>query len=226
MNTVFSEFPGHRERYLKRKYNNPLFDANTLTPADIERARQEDAAEAQQFLNQFRDLVKLAVEFKPTADADVILKLKEQLDKSYEQCAGLPGDQREIRTMLRRLLHAIMQAMWKGIGNDPRAQEKLEMEEQARSQHFAMLEQPLVADLLRPDSLIAEHELVPTLLSESASAMQLAMQLFSPAQQITLYQQASELLKSADTSHLVVQQAQLRLAEMQSLLQTPGARPN
>jgi len=226
MNTIFSEYPGYRERYLKRKYNNPLFGSNTLTLAEIEKAREADAAEAQMFLNQFRDLVKQAVDFKPTAEADVILKLKEQLDKSYEYCAGLPGNQQEIKTMLKRLLHAIMQAMWKGIGNDPRAQEKLEMEEQARSQHFTMLEQPLIADLLRPDSLIEEHELVPTLLSESAAAVNLAMQLFSPAQQITLYQQASDLLKSADASHPTIQHAQARLAEMQSMLQTPGTRPN
>ncbi|MDQ1363635.1 MAG: hypothetical protein QG652_1497 [Pseudomonadota bacterium] len=226
MTKIFSEHPGHRERYLKRKYNNPLFGANTITLADIEKAQQDDATEAQQFLNRFRDLVKQAVDFKPAAEADVILKLKEQLDKSYEQCAGLPGDQNEIKSMLKRLLHAIMQAMWKGIGNDPRAQEKLEMEEQARSQHFTMLEQPLVADLLRPDSLIEEHELVPALLSESAPAMNLAMQLFSPAQQIALYQQASELLKSADAAHPAVQQAQMRLTEMQSLLQTPGSKPN
>ena len=128
--------------------------------------------------------------------------------------------------MLKRLLAAIMQAMWKGIGNDPVAQQKLEMEEQARAQHFAMLEQPLIADLLRPDSLIEEDELVPTLLSESAPALNSAMQLFSPAQQIQMVQKATALLATADAGHPVVQAARTRLHEMQSMLLTPGERPN
>lgn len=226
MNTMFIELPGHRERHLKRKHNNPLFGNCVISMLEIEQARRSDAAEAEVFLNYFRDLVKQAVEFKPTADADLILKIKEQLDKSYEQCAGLPGDTSEIKGMLKRLLHAIMQAMWKGIGNDPIAQQKLEMEEQARSQHFNLLEQPLIADLLRPDSLIEEQELVPTLLSESPQALGLAMQLFSPAQQIALYQQANDLLKSADTSNPMIKQAQQRLRDMQGMLQAHGERAN
>lgn len=226
MTNMFIELPGHRERHLKRKHNNPLFGDCTINNEQVLQARQADAAEAEAFLIYFRDLVKQAVEFKPNAEADIILKIKEQLDKSYEQCAGLPGDTTEIKTMLKRLLHAIMQAMWKGIGNDPVAQQKLEMEEQARMQHFAMLEQPLIADLLRPDSLIVERELVPTLLSETPEAVAQAMQLFSPAQQMALYQQASDLLKSADAAHPRIQQAHSRLRDMQGMLQTQSGSVN
>ena len=226
MTSIFSDLPGHRERYLKRKYNNPLFGNCTVSLIEIEKARLADTAEAEAFLGYFRDLVKQAVDFKPTADADVILKLKELLDKAYEQTAGLPGNQKEIKSMLKRLLAAIMQAMWKGIGNDPVAQQKLEMEEQARAQHFAMLEQPLIADLLRPDSLIEEDELVPTLLSESAQALTSAMQLFSPAQQIQMVQKATSLLTTADATHPLVQAAHTHLHEMQGMLHTPGERPN
>lgn len=226
MPKLFSERPGHRERHLQRQYNNPLFRQNAISLADIEQARQADVAEAENFLNHFRDLVRQAVAVKPNADADVILKLKEQLDKAYEQTAGLSGDQGEIQGMLKRLLKAIMQAMWKAIGNDTVALQKLEMEEQARSQHFALLETPLIADLLRPDSAIGDDELVPTLLSESAPAFASAMQLFTPAQHIQLYQTAADLLKTSDAAHPVIQQAQLRLTEMQAMLQASGERPN
>lgn len=226
MPNLFSDLPGHRERHLKRKYNNPLYGNPVISLSEIEQARQADVAEAETFLNHFRDLVKQAVDVKPNADADVILKLKEQLDQAYEQTAGLPGDQREIQGMLQRLLKAIMQAMWKGVGNDTVAQQKLEMEETARAQHFALLEQALIADLIRPDSAISEDELVPTLLSESSQALTRAMQLFSPAQHIQLYQSAAELLKTADATHPIVQQAQLRLRDMQAILQTAGERPN
>lgn len=226
MQNLFSNLPGHRERHLKRKHNNPLFTHSVISMAEIEQARLADVAEAEAFLNHFRDLVKQAVDVKPNADADIILRLKEQLDKAYEQASGLPGDHQEIKNMLKRLLKAIMQAIWKGVGNDTVAQQKLEMEEQARTQHFLLLEQPLIADLIRPDSAIAEDELVPTLLSESPQALASAMQLFSPAQQIQLYQSAAGLLNKADVSHPVVQQAQLRLREMHVMLQVMGERPN
>jgi hypothetical protein len=222
----FNEHPGHRERHLRRKYDNPLFGDTVVSAAEILQAQQDDAAESSQFLNKFRDLVQSAIALEPSAEADTILKLKEQLDKSYEQCAGLAGDMREIKTMLVRLLHAIMQAMWKGIGNDFMAQQKLEMETQAREQHFAMLDQPLVADLLRPDTVIGEDDLVPTLLSESADAVQRAMQLFNPAQQAVLCQHAGELLRKAPASHPATQRARQRLAEMEAMLQPLNTRPN
>ena len=226
MSTQFSKRPGHRERYLQRKHNNPLFSQSVISQAEIENARTEDAAEAELFLNHFRELVKRAVDFKPSADVDLVLKLKEQLDKTYEQCSGLPGDQTEIKTMLKRLLHVLMQAMWKGVADDMAAQEKLETEEQARVHHFELLEFPIISDLLRPDSLIEEHELVPTLLSESKPAMTFALQLFSAAQQITLVQNASDLLKAADAGHPIIQEAQQRLQDMQTLLTPQGERPN
>ena len=226
MSTTFGAQPGHHERYLQRKFTNPLFPAADIRDADIQKARSLDAAEKETFLNYFRELVQQAVDFKPNADADIILKLKEQLDKTYEQCCGLAGDQTEIKTMLKRLLHAIMQAMWKGVGDDPRAQEKLEMEEQARQQHFALLEIALVADILRPDSLIQKHELVPVLLTESQPTMTAAFQLFSAAQQLALYQQAAELLQTADNTHSMIQHARNRLRDMQQLLPAQGTRPN
>lgn len=226
MSNLFSQYPGHRERYLQRKFNNPLFADQAISIQEIEQAKAADASEAENFLNTFRDSVKRAVDFKSNADSDVILSFKEQLDKSYEQCAGLAGDQAEVKQMLQRLIQVVMQAIWKGIGNDPVAQQKLEMEEQARQQHFGLLQQPLIADLLRPDSLIGEQDIAATLLSESASALQAAMQIFTPQQQIMLYQQASELLKNKDLAHPKVQQAKTRLLEMQNCLQAGNTRPN
>lgn len=106
------------------------------------------------------------------------------------------------------------------------ARQKLEMETQARQQHFAMLDQPLIADLLRPDTVIGEDELVPTLLSESADAVSRAMQLFSPAQQAVLCKTAAELLAKAPPSHPLTQQARQRLREMEAMMQPLNSRPS
>jgi len=219
MSITFDDRPGARERQLKRKYNNPLFGEQQISLLDIQQAQQHDRDEVEAFMTGFRELVQQSVDLEPNAEADVILKIKEQLDKSYEQCAGLAGDQSEIKDMLKRLVTAIMQAMWKGIGQDAQAHSKLEMEEKARSQHFELLEHQLVADLLRPDSSINEDDLVPTLLSESTESMQIAMQLFVPEQQAILCEMARELIQKLDETNEKVAQAKCRLAEMEALIE-------
>lgn len=223
---MFSSKPGMRERHLRRKYQNPLFGDVTITVADIEQAQREDEEEVNQFVNHFRDLVQQSVELDPNADADVVLKLKEMLDKSYEQCAGLVGDQEELKGMIKRLLQSIMQAMWKGVGQDAQAHSKLQNEEQARQAHFALLEYPLVGDLIRPDSLIDETELVAVLLSESADNVRMAMQLFSPEQQAQLCQQAVELIERMAQHGSVPETARQRLAEMESLMTVASPLPS
>ena len=212
---MFSTNPGVRERHLRRKYQNPLFAEAEISEIDIIQARKQDAEEVDEFMNHFRDLVQQALELDANTDADVVLKLKELLDKSYEQCSGLAGDQGEIKTMIKRLLASIMQAMWKGVGQDFQAQSKLENEEKARESHFALLEYPLVADLLRPDSPIVADDLVRVLLSESADNLRMAMQIFVPEQQIMLVQQARELLAKIELDDESKSGAEQRLAEME-----------
>ncbi|HEY9050907.1 MAG TPA: hypothetical protein VIQ03_05140 [Gammaproteobacteria bacterium] len=225
MSSLFSERPGVRERHLKRKYNNPLFGDTKISIDDIRLAQQQDAEEVAAFMTHFHELVKKAVALDSNAEADVILKLKEQLDKTYEQCSGLAGDQAEIKQMLKRLISAIMQAMWKGIGQDFQAQSKLEMEEKAREMHFKMLECQLVADLIRPDTLIDEDDLVPTLLSESAESVQSAMKLFVPEQQVVLCKIGHDLLATMDEQDIFYRQASERLREMEAGLPAQNVLP-
>lgn len=213
---MFSEKPGVRERHLRRKFQNPLFAEDIVTELDIVEARKKDAEEVDQFMNHFRDLVQQVLELDSNADAEVVLKLKEQLDKSYEQCAGLAGDQSEIKTMIKGLLTSIMRAMWKGVGQDFQAQSKLENEENARESHFTLLEYTLVGDLIRPDSSIPEVDLVPVLLSESADNVRMAMQIFEPQQQIMLVQMARELLAKIELDDEKKSEAEKRLAEMET----------
>jgi len=226
---LFSEKSGRRERMLRRQYQNPLFEPAcgviNIEPFDIQDARTKDAQDVEQFVNSFRELVQEVVELEPNADADVILKLKERLDKTYEASSGLAGDQDEVRGMIKRLLSMMMQSMWKAVGNDAQGISKLEMEEQARQAHFALLEHPFIADLLAPNSLIEEKLLVPCLLSEDAQTVALAVQLFDPQQQQIIYQQAAELISGLDSQHSRVQQAQQRLDEMVAVISAVNQQP-
>ena len=219
IDALFSASAGRAERMLQRQYDNPLFGDIEVSSFDIQQARQQDAEEAELFVNAFRELVQQVAEMPANAEADVVLKHKEALDKAYETSAGLAGEQTEMQDMIKRLLGLMMQSMWKAVGNDAQGISKLEKEEQAREAHFALLEYPFITDLLAPESPINETLLLPSLLSEPAEVVSLAVQLFDPQQQQLLFMQGSELVQGLDSNHPRVIQAQQRLQEIVGLLQ-------
>jgi hypothetical protein len=77
---------------------------------------------------------------------------------------------------------------------DPMAERQLEEEDEARRLHLRLLEHPLVADLLDPDSPIGPDELAATLLTESDDALQAALELFDVDQLRLLCRDARGLL--------------------------------
>jgi len=219
IDALFSASAGRAERMLRRQYDNPLFGDIEVSSFDIQQARQRDTEEVEAFVNEFRELVQQVAEMAPNAEADVVLKHKEALDKAYETSAGLAGEQAEMQEMIKRLLALMMQSMWKAVGNDAQGISKLEKEEQAREAHFALLAYPFITDLLSPDSPINEQVLLPSLLSEPPEVVSLAVQLFDPQQQKLLFMQGRELLQGLDSSHHRVKQAQQSLQEIAGLLQ-------
>ena len=197
MPITFSQNPGPRERHLRRRYNNPLFppDAQAVSEAHIQEARQTDEKELNHFLRYFRDLVQEAIDLKPEAESETILDLKERLDKCYAHCCALPGEKSEIQAAINKLIEVIMKAVRQGAANDPIALDKLAEEEQARRMHNELHQFTLVADLMLPDSPISKDELVPSLLSESKAGMSAALQLFDHMQLTQIYQQAQTHIK-------------------------------
>ena len=159
MTLSFSDRPGPRERHLRRKYHNPLFhDAGPVTLQTLVEARRLDLADAEAFREELLQLVEEAASLPAQADSETVLGLKERLDKAYERACGLTGDQSRAKQAIQRLLGVIMKAVRRGAANDPLAQEQLDQEERARRAHFALLEHPLIADLLSPDNPIPPDE--------------------------------------------------------------------
>ncbi|MEJ2694898.1 MAG: hypothetical protein P8166_18250, partial [Candidatus Thiodiazotropha sp.] len=114
----------------------------------------------------------------------------------YETACRLADDQSPNKEAIRKLVAVIMRAVRNGAGNDSLAQQELEQEELARATHYELLEQPLVADLLDPDTLIGEEELLPVLLSAERDAFEAALTLFDPSQLSQLSKQGERLLQS------------------------------
>lgn len=196
MTVPFSQFPGRHERHYRRRLGNPLFPERPQAAEDAALLEMQrlDHDELLAFVTDLRSAVQRAVNLEPNAGSEVILELKERLDRLYETSAGLAEDHSDNQAALRRLLEVIMRNVERGAAGDPRALDELAQERAARAAHFALLASPLVADLLHPHSTISADELAPTLLSSAADELAAALQLFDLRQLDALYADARRCL--------------------------------
>jgi hypothetical protein len=196
-----SENPGAFERHLILKHNNPLFEMrqtkiNSDTLMDVQK---KDHDILQQFMVDVKETMTKAVTFKPNEDSEVILAIKDQLDKLYATSVSVADDQTRVKESIKKLLGVIMQSVRSGAGDDAHALQELDQEENARAANFDFLESKLVADILDPDSPIDNDDLVPTLLSvEDKDELALATQLFDLEQITFLLGEGEELLNKLD----------------------------
>lgn len=215
MQIPFSEKPGRHERHYRRRLDNPLFDPPAqLSDEALLEVQQQDHEELVAFVAELRQVVERAVALKPQEESDVVLVLKADLERLYETTAGLADEQGANQQAIEHLLDAIMRTIRANAEGDALAAQELEMEVQARALHFQLLKEPLVADLLHPQTLITPAELVPTLLSESDSAVTAALQLFDPAQRAQLAADARALLSARDPDRKL-EPAWARLAQIE-----------
>jgi hypothetical protein len=200
MGAPFPEHTGIREQHLLRKKDNPLFEESERNVSNevLARARMEDGVEMDTFMSDFQSLVQRAAALEPNTPSETILEIKEQLDRSYQQCCALPGDQTAVKTAVRKLIETIMRAVEGGIGNDAYARQQLEEETLARELHFKLQELPLVAALTAANSPVAENELIPSLLSEPVETLVPTLQLFDETQMAAIFNEASTFMERKD----------------------------
>jgi copper homeostasis protein CutC len=196
MSIPFSQFPGRHERHHRRKIASTLFAFEVVGRQDerLLEMQRLDHEELIAFLDELRRTVQRAVDLEPNAGSEIVLALKEDLDRLYEVSAGLADDHSGNQAAIRQLLEVIMRNVERGAAADPQALAQLQQEALAREAHFSLLTSPLVADILHPDSTIAEHELAPTLLSAGEQDLHAALQLFDLAQLVQLYADAERCL--------------------------------
>jgi hypothetical protein len=214
----FTHMPGRRERHLRRKHGNPLFawPPQEVEPEELLAAQEADHKEMEAFNVAFASLVQRAASLETNAASEQVLTLKEELERQYEQACGLPEDHREEKEAIRRLIAVITRAVWRAAGEDPLAHRELEDEEQARAIHFALLEHPLVADILHPESPIRPDELAPAILCSSEEEASAASQLFDAEQLAFVVEQGREIAGRLDAEGIDVSDARRRLALLEA----------
>lgn len=216
-----SENPGAHERHLIRRSNNVLFGARqTEVESDsLQQNQKLDHDILQQFMVDFRDVMTQAINLKPNEDSEVILKVKDKLDKLYAASVSVADDQARVQESIQKLLAVVMQSVRKGAGDDAHALKELDQEDAARDANFAFLESKLVADILDPDSPIENDDLIPTLLCADKDDLAIACQLFDKEQLSFLLSESEKLLNKLDAEGHDVKQAAENFVFMEGYLQ-------
>jgi len=220
MDLPFTHKPGRRERHLLRLHENPLFSwpPREVVPEELLAAQKADHDDMLAFRDGFRALIQRAVDLPPDAGSDEVLGLKEALETQYEQSFALPEDHAEERAALKRLIDLTMKAIWRQAAADPLAQQELADEEAARAIHFRLLEQPLIADLLHPESDIGPDVLVPALLSSTAAEVEAAAGLFDAIQLAEIIRDGEALVLRRSAEGAGTETAEARLAQLRQSL--------
>ena len=208
------------ERHLQRKDGNPLYrlPVSDYSAEEFIRARQRDNESLHHFHNEMRGVIQQAIELESNVESEVILELRAKLDQLYARCSGFGGSCGEHKQNIRKLIDLVMKAVWQAAGDDPQARMELEQEEMARQQHFRLLEYPLVADMLLPDSPIESDELIPTLLLAESEELEAVMWMFEPAQLQQICSEAEVLLKKRQNEGFGLEEAWENLGIMQEHL--------
>lgn len=216
-----SEFPGRYERHLLRRTDNILFQTRSTELSDdsLLQAQKEDHEEIVKFHEDFSQALDETVKLTPSVESDIILALKDRLERLYEQASRLGDKQDEHKQALKKLLLLIMSSIRQGAGNDMQAHQELDQEDQARSAHFQLLESNLVADLLSPDSVIETQDLVATLLNSSKDELSTVLQLFEYQQLIKIMETAGDLLDHLIHANHDMSEAMEKYAFIQSYAQ-------
>ncbi len=206
MNTpvAFSQRPGRFERHFRRKLDNDLFPRPSRMddkPALLE-AQRLDHEELLAFLPSLRQLVYRAANLNANEETEVIMNLKGELEKHYELACGLADNQQANKQAIAHLLDVIMVTLQRNAVGDALAEQELADETLARTRHFKLLEQPLVADLLHPETLIQADELLPVLFTDPEPEVKAALGLFDAAQLQQLRADGERLLQQKAASQV------------------------
>lgn len=219
-NIKFSALAGAHERQLQRKYHNPLFPnaEQYLLAEEVEQARRKDQQDLQAFFTAFEDSLQQAAKLSGSVDAEVVLELKQELERLYVHSASLGGDLGQHRDALRKLIQVCMTTITKGASDDLVALQKLEQEAQAREVFFNLLNTSLVADLIRGDEIVTAHELIPTLLSESEDSLLQVLELFDEQQVEQIIDAAREFIQNLSPQVIESSQCEQRMAQIEGYI--------
>jgi hypothetical protein len=192
-----------------------------VEPEELLAAQRADHEDMEAFRESFRALVQKAIDLPPDAGSDQVLALKEDLERHYEEACGLPDEHVDEKNAIAKLIGLISTAVRRATGGDPLAQRELQDEEEARAIHFRLLEHPLAADILHPQSPIGPAELTPSVLSATPGEVDAVLEIFDAAQLMELLEGGRDVVRRLEATAVDTTDARQRLAQVEARLSHP-----
>lgn len=214
----FSNNPGCWEQQLIRQYNNPLFPeaVRNVVHQQVVEAREKDKAEQQTFQKAFEAAVKKVSELPEKAEAEQLLEIIPELSRCLTDCMTLCIDLPKEREALTRLLNLFEDTLINSAGADSDFFQQVEQDRAERKIHQEVLENRIIASMMRENSPISVDELPATLLSASADQVGALLPFLDPEQLGSLQQQCATLLASNSDNSELPKDAHTVLALIQS----------
>ncbi len=196
----FSKNPGCWEQQLIRRYSNPLFPEaqRNVVHQQVVEAREKDKAEQQAFEKQFEAVVKKVSKLPEKAEAEQLLALIPELNHCYNDCMTLCIDLPKEKQALSRLITLFEETLIKSAGQDSDFFQQVERDRAERKIHQEVLENRIIASMMRENSPISVEELPATLLSAEVDQVQALLPFLDPAQLGSLQQQCKALIDQAE----------------------------
>lgn len=206
----FSKTPGCWEQQLIRRYNNPLFSEKerAVVHQQVVEAREKDKAEQQAFHKSFEAAVKKVSDLPEKAEAEVLLALIPELTQCYNDCMTLCIDLPKEKQALTRLITLFEETLLKTAGEESAFGEQVARDKAERKIHQEVLENRIIASMMRENSPISVDELPATLLSASVSEVENLLPFLAPEQLGSLEQQCKTLLTSANSAQNLPEESQ------------------
>ncbi len=217
----FSKNPGCWEQQLIRKYNNPLFPENqrNVVHQQVVEAREQDKAEQQAFHKQFEGVVKQVSELPEKAEAEQLLELIPKLTTCYNDCMTLCIDLPKEKQALTRLITLFEETLLKSAGEESAFGEQVARDKAERKIHQEVLENRIIASMMRENSPISVDELPATLLSAEPDQISTLLPFLDPAQLGALQQQTRKIIENAQQAGATIHESSeqiLTLIQQQS----------
>lgn len=190
-----SQNPGAHEAHLIRRYRNPYFeeDRQTITQAEILRAREVDEQEYEKAVERFQALIAQVHSLPEVATIGDLQPLRERIEDFTEFCLSVDGKAKALATQADKLRDVLINAMRDAASNDPQNLEAIETADAYHNDVIRPMHLPIVAQI-RKDGLIPLEDVIPTLVSQESAIIEIIMNLLPVDETDRIRVEALELL--------------------------------
>lgn len=169
----WSSNPGAYEAHLMRRNNNPYFPESrrSVSHDDVEEAKKKDKEDYILCQRRLEELGQEINAFPQTATSGDLMALRERIDELIFFAMGVGGPATEIASKADQLREAVVSDLRSAFASDEEALSNIEKADTYHKDTVRQFYIPVIAQMRRENSPIAEEETIAAVLSEDPSSI-------------------------------------------------------